>query len=162
MRNKERAAYPDDLPHSSLLQICYTDPMHYFLLLLLSVPALAQKSSPLVNQVSRSRFEVSRKAIEKNLNDPVAQLSTFRFRPASGSGFLSGIKVSQFGKGCLLPQFGIKDGDILEMVNGQPLTGPGDIMEVGEKLAKARPGAKIRVNLRRMDEDVIQTYLLVE
>lgn len=131
------------------------------ILLLLSPSAFAQKA-PLVQQVSKLRFEVSQAAVERDLKDPAAQLSTFVALPDFGAGFFSGIRVSRFGKTCLLPKFGIRSGDVVEMVNGQPISGPSDIMEIGEKLSKAKPGHKVRVNLRRGDEDLILTYLLVE
>ena len=135
------------------------------LLVSLSSPlALASvaKSSPMVTQVSRTRFEVSKRALERELRDPVAQLSTFVAAPSFGNGFFSGIRVSGFGKNCLLPRFGLLDGDVVEMVNGQPIQGPGDIMEVGQRLAKARAGTKVRVNISRGGEDVIHTYLVTE
>jgi S1-C subfamily serine protease len=50
----------------------------------------------------------------------------------------------------------------VEMVNGQPISGPSDIMEIGKKLSKTRPGHKVRVNIRRGSEDLILTYLLVK
>ncbi len=135
-----------------------------FLSLLMALPVSleAKKLPPMVEQVSRTRFEVSQAALERRVKNPYAQLSTFRALPSFGTGFFSGIEVSGFSKNCLLPDFGLQDGDVIEMVNGQPIRGPGDIREVGEKLAKARPGAKVRVHLRRGHEDVIHTYLLVE
>ena len=132
------------------------------LLLALSLPltAFSDKAPPLVSQVSRTRYEVSKSAMEKI--NPDKQLGTFRVLPAFGAGFMSGVRVSNFGKDCLLPQFGVKSGDVIETVNGQSLGGLNDIQEVGEKLAKAQPGHKVRVNIRRGDEDVIQTYLIVK
>jgi len=134
----------------------------YLLLLLLAPVAHAKKAAPLVNQISAYRFEVSQAAVDRDLKNPHAQLSTFVALPDFGAGFFSGVKVTRFSKTCLLPKFGLKSGDVVEMVNGQPLSGPSDIMEVGEKLAKAKPGHKVRVNVRRGDEDLILTYLLVE
>src|SRR5690606_27029228 len=107
--------------------------------------AFGKKSSPLVSQVSRTRFEVSRSAMEKEIQDPQAELATFRALPSFGSGLFSGIKVSHFKKDCLLPRFGIQSGDVVEMVNGQPIRTPFDVMEIGKSLAKAKPGAKVRV-----------------
>lgn len=134
-----------------------------FLLLLLACPfssyAQAKKSPPMVSQVSRLRFEVSLKAMEKQIQDPMSQLATFTALPTMD---LSGIKVSGFLKGCLLPKFGLRSGDVVEMVNGQPLATPADVMEIGERLAKAKPGHKVRVNIRRGSEDIVQNYLLVE
>lgn len=119
----------------------------------------AAPSAPMVNQVSRTRFEVSRKAVEKDIQDPEAQLGTFRAMP---SGFFNGIKVSHFKKNCLLPRFGIQSGDVVEMVNGQPIRTPLDVMEIGQTLAKAKAGTKVRVALKRGDQDLTHTYLLVE
>ena len=146
--------------------VCYTESMKTLLLLLAlateSFAAPAKPLPPLVNKVSRLKFEVSKSRMEKDVRDPQAQLNTFRALPSLGLGYMSGISVSHFSKECLLPQFGIQDGDVIETVNGQQLGGPGDIMEVGQKLAKARVGAKVRVNIKRGDEDVVQTYLLVD
>jgi S1-C subfamily serine protease len=121
--------------------------------------AEAKKSSPMVNQVSRTRFEVSRNAVEREIKDPEAQLGTFRALP---SGFFNGIKVSHFKKNCLLPRFGIQSGDVVEMVNGQPIRTPLDVMEIGQSLAKAKAGTKVRVALKRGEQDLTHTYLLVE
>jgi S1-C subfamily serine protease len=116
-------------------------------------------STAMVNQVSRTRFEVSRNAVERDIKDPEAQLGTFRAMP---SGFFNGIKVSHFKKNCLLPRFGIQSGDVVEMVNGQPIRTPLDVMEIGQSLAKAKAGTKVRVALKRGDQDLTHTYLLVE
>lgn len=151
---------------SGRCRVCYTGYMKtLFLLLALvseSIAAPAKPLPPLVNKVSRLKFEVSKSRMEKDVRDPQAQLNTFRALPSLGLGYMSGISVSHFSKDCLLPQFGIQDGDVIETVNGQQLGGPGDIMEVGQKLAKARVGAKVRVNIKRGDDDVVQTYLLVD
>jgi hypothetical protein len=144
-----------------------TCPLYFLALIFLSfftVHAAAEAAqAPLVAQVSRARFEVSRSAVEREFKDPIAQLSTFRAMPSFASGFFSGITVSKFSEDCLLPQFGLREGDTVEMVNGQPIRGPSDILEVGERLAKeARPGSKIRVHLRRGDQDLVQSYLVVK
>ncbi|MGZ3694294.1 MAG: hypothetical protein ACXWQO_08925 [Bdellovibrionota bacterium] len=132
------------------------------LLPLSSFSATTKALPPMVNKVSRFKFEVSKSRMEKDVRDPEAQLSTFSALPSFGMGYMSGISVSHFSKKCLLPSFGIQEGDVIETVNGQQLGGPGDIMEVGQKLAKAKVGSKVRVNIKRGDEDVIQNYLLVD
>jgi hypothetical protein len=148
--------------------LCYTEGMKTTILLLallFAAPSFAAPAKPLppfVNKVSRLRYEVSKSRMEKDVKDPQAQLNTFRALPSLGFGYMAGISVSHFSKDCLLPRFGIQEGDVIETVNGQQLGGPGDILEVGRKLAKARVGAKVRVNIKRGDDDVIQTYLLVE
>lgn len=121
--------------------------------------AEAKKPTPLVSQISRTRFEVSRNAVEREVKDPEAQLGTFRAMPA---GLFEGIKVSHFKKNCLLPRFGIQSGDVVEMVNGQPIRTPLDVLEIGQSLAKARTGTKVRIALKRGDQDLTHTYLLVE
>ncbi|MGE3262004.1 MAG: hypothetical protein AB7K68_09515 [Bacteriovoracia bacterium] len=143
--------------------------MKALLLLLLALSplaSLAKKSAenlvPLVAKVSRAKFEVSKSRMEKDVKDPQAQLSTFRALPSFGMGYISGIEVSRFGKNCLLPSFGIKEGDVIETVNGQQLGGLGDIMAVGQKLAKAKVGSVVRINIRRGGQDLIQSYLIVE
>lgn len=137
------------------------------LLALSPLPSFAKKSAPenlvpLVAKVSAAKFEVSKSRVEKDVKDPQAQLSTFRAMPAFGMGYMSGIEVSKFGKNCLLPSFGIKEGDVIETVNGQQLGGLGDIMAVGQKLAKAKVGTVVRINIERDGRDLIQSYLIVE
>jgi hypothetical protein len=116
----------------------------------------------MVSQVSRLRFEVSRQGMEKEITNPQAELSTFRALPSFGSGLFAGLRLSSFSKNCKLPRFGLKEEDVIEMVNGEPVRTPWDIMEIGKKLAKAHKGSKVRVNIRRGDEDVVQTYLVVD
>jgi hypothetical protein len=48
------------------------------------------------------------------------------------------------------------------MVNGQPIRTPLDVMEIGQSLAKAKAGTKVRVALKRGEQDLTHTYLLVE
>lgn len=135
------------------------------LLLLIALPAFGKQNAPeskLVNQVSKFRFEVSQAAVERDLKNPADQLSTFVALPDFGSGFFSGIRLSSFSKNCLLPKFGIRSGDVVETVNGHDVRGPSDIMEIGKKLSKAKPGSKVRVNLRRGSQDLIYTYLVVD
>lgn len=129
---------------------------------LTSLASVKAPSAPLVTKVSRLKFEVSKSRMEKDIKDPQAQLSTFRVMPSIGIGYMAGLRVSNFSKSCLLPSFGIQEGDVIESVNGQELGGMGDIMEVGQKLAKAKVGSKVRVNIKRGDEDVVQNYLIVE
>ena len=132
------------------------------LIALLPAHSLAKKappSNPLVKKVSAARFEVSHSKAERI--DGQAQLGTFTAFPAFGFD-ASGIKVTRFSSKCLLPRFGLKEGDVVELVNGNPLTTPADIMEVGNKLAKAKPGHKVRVHLRRGSEELTLTYLLVD
>ena len=129
------------------------------------LPALAHAkatATAMVTQTSRLKFEISRKAIEKDLRDPLKQLSTFSATPAFDAGFFSGITVSGFSKNCLLPKFGLQDGDVVEMINGTPLRFPSDIMEVGEKLSKAKTGSVIRVSLRREEKNITQSYLVID
>jgi S1-C subfamily serine protease len=137
------------------------------LLLLALAPLLSEAGTkaplpPMVNKVSRLKFEVSKSRMERDLKDPQSQLATFSVMPSLGMGYMSGLSVSHFSKSCLLPAFGIQDGDVIETVNGQQLGGLGDITEVGQKLAKAHVGSKIRVNIKRGDEDIVQNYLIVD
>lgn len=121
-----------------------------------------ERDTPLVNKLSSYRFEVSRAAVERDVIDPLRQLELCRAFPSFASGWPSGIRVSGFREGCLLPRFGLREGDVVELVNGQTLSTPGDVIEVGQRLAKAQPGAKVRLSVRRGDEDVVLTYLLVK
>jgi len=119
-------------------------------------------SAPLVAQVSRLKFEVSRTAAEKELGDGVGQLATFTALPAFDDGPFSGIRVSSFSKKCLLPRFGVQEGDVVAAIQGTNLRGPGDIMEVAKRLEKIRPGNHVRVEIRRNGETLTQNYLVVE
>lgn len=137
-------------------------------LLALSLAAPAAPAAPakpkaaLVTQVSRLKFEVSRSAVEKELGNGAGQLATFTALPAFDDGPFSGIRVSNFSAKCLLPRFGVKEGDVVASVQGTQLRGPGDIMEVAKRLEKIRTGNHVRVEIRRDGEPVTQNYLVVD
>ncbi len=158
VRSKSRALGPS---LASLYGACYTRPMLILLFALLASPVSEAKkiATPMVSQVSRTRFEVSRKALERDVKDPMKELGTFSVVPTLS---LSGITINGFTPQCRLPLFGFRSGDVVEMVNGQPIRTPLDLIEIGENLAKIRTGAKVRVNLRRGEQDLVHTYLLVE
>jgi type II secretory pathway component PulC len=135
--------------------------------LLLNTPvyAAAAPSKPaasLVTQVSRLKYEVSRSAVEKELGDGMGQLASFTALPAFDEGPFSGIRVSSFSKKCLLPRFGVQEGDVVASIQGTQLRGPGDIMEVAKRLEKIRPGNHVRVEIRRDGESLTQNYLVVD
>jgi type II secretory pathway component PulC len=124
--------------------------------------APAKATAPLVTQVSRLKYEVSRSAAEKVLGDGMGQLASFTALPAFDDGPFSGIRVSGFSKKCLLPRFGVQEGDVVAAIQGTRLRGPGDIMEVAKRLEKIRPGNHVRVEIRRDGEPVTQNYLVVD
>lgn len=141
--------------------------MKYLMIALIAalpLTSIAKKGPlpPMVTKVSKLKFEVSKSRLEKDLRNPESQLATFTVAPSIGMGYMAGLSVSGFKKNCLLPSFGIQEGDVIETVNGQELGGLNDIMEVGKKLSKADVGHKVRLNIKRGDEDVVQTYLIVD
>jgi S1-C subfamily serine protease len=132
-------------------------------LLFTAAPAWAKKSeNPLVKQVSRLRFEVSRSAAEKELGDGVGQLRTFSAIPSFADGPFSGVRVSSFSAKCLLPRFGVKEGDVISAIQGIPLHMPGDIYDIADRLEKSKPGSVVRVDIKRDGSDITQNYLVVE
>jgi type II secretory pathway component PulC len=118
--------------------------------------------APLVTQVSRLKYEVSRSAVEKEIGNGVKQLASFTGLPAFDDGPFSGIRVSSFSKNCLLPRFGVQEGDVVAAIQGTQLRGPGDIMEVAKRLENIRTGGHVRVEIRRNGETRTQNYLVVE
>lgn len=137
------------------------------LLLLASISAVAApkakiEEAPLVKQVSRLKFEVSRKALEEELGDGTAQLGSFTALPAFDEGPFSGLRVSGFTKRCLLPRFGVQEGDVVAAVQGIRLRTPADVMEVAKRLENLRTGAHVRVEVRRDGDTVTQNYLVVD
>lgn len=125
-----------------------------------AAPKPAREEAPLVKQVSRLKFEVSRQAVDE-LDGP-GQLATFTALPAFDEGPFSGLRVSGFSKRCLLPSFGVQEGDVVAAVQGIRLRSPTDVMDVAKRLEKLRSGNHVRVEIRRDGETLTQNYLLVD
>lgn len=115
-----------------------------------------------MTQSSAQKFEVSRAAIRHEYKDPLKLLDTFSAVPSFADGFLSGIEVSEFRKDCPLPKFGVKSGDVIQMVNGQSIQTPKDIMDIGKKITNLNSGSAVRVLIRREGKTLTNSYKILD
>lgn len=124
---------------------------------------LYASSTPIyVQKLSQQKFKVSIQSFEKEFKKPLEELKTFSVSPSFENGLFSGLKVDGFSPKCKLSNFGIQENDTIESINGTPLRFPSDIIEIGKKLQKVRPGHKVRVSICRKNKTLTNTYLLIK
>ena len=87
----------------------------------------------------KSKFSLSKTAIDPVLSDPSALLQQALFKPNVENSKTVGYRIDNIQDNSILKQIGFQNGDILMRINGDPIDGPGKMMQLysGLKSAKA-------------------------
>lgn len=91
-------------------------------------PTAPRKGGPGIEQVSGSQFNVARTAIDAALADMSKVLTQARAIPHTENGQMVGFKLFSIVPGSIYDQLGLKNGDLLCGVDGEPMTDPGKAM----------------------------------
>ncbi|HEY6721241.1 MAG TPA: type II secretion system protein N [Burkholderiales bacterium] len=97
--------------------------------------------APIVQSMGADRQVVDRRQLQKQLGQPEF-LSQALIVPNPGGGFL----VRQIQSGSLYEKLGLKPGDIIRNVNGQPLTNMDDVMRLYQQFGSAQ---RVLVDVQR-------------
>ncbi len=90
---------------------------------------------------------VNRKDIEDSLGDINQILSQVRIRPHSKDGQSDGLAISRIKRGSIFSKLGIRNGDIIQEINGRGLSNPEDVFQLYENL-KSGSGASLQISRR--------------
>lgn len=90
---------------------------------------------------------VNRKDIEESLSDINQIMSQVRIRPHSKDGKSDGLAISRIKRGSIFSKLGIRNGDIIQEVNGRGLSNPEDVFELYESL-KSGSEASLQISRR--------------
>ncbi|CAN5697505.1 hypothetical protein BH11PSE6_BH11PSE6_12870 [soil metagenome] len=87
-----------------------------------------------------------------------AQLrSDIGFIPRVDAGRVSGLVVRPQGSGVAFRQAGLREGDVITAINGRPVTGQGDMEQLGAQIGK---GGSIPVTVERGNETISLTITI--
>jgi general secretion pathway protein C len=81
-----------------------------------------------------STITVSRKDIQSSLEDINKLMSQVRIRPHFKEGQSDGLSVSRIKGGSIFSKLGLRNGDIVQKINGEPINSPDEVLGLYEKL----------------------------
>jgi general secretion pathway protein C len=110
-------------------------------------PALPPDLAAKIRRVSATEFLIERNAIDRIMADYAALIRGSRMRPVKNNdGSVSGFGLARIGQQTLLGQLGFLDGDVIQSINGFPLTAPDKALRA---YASLRTASELRIQLLR-------------
>jgi general secretion pathway protein C len=101
-------------------------------------------SAPGIEQVAPNQFNIDRKEIDKALGDLNNILTQARAVPNFENGVAAGYKLFQIVPHSIYDQLGLKNGDVISGIDGQPVSDPGKAFELLNSL-KTRSNLELQV-----------------
>lgn len=115
----------------------------------------ANSTGALLNGISGSgnQFNVSREALTQQLQRPEF-LSQALMVPNSGGGFL----VREIQPGSIYEKLGVRAGDVIRSINGQPINNMEEVMKVYQQLGGVQQASDITVEVTRAGHSEFLKY----
>lgn len=98
---------------------------------------------------------LDRSTVTKSLEDINELLSQVRVRPHYRDGKADGLMLSQIKPNTVFTKMRLRNGDVVQKVNGKAITSPDDIMEFYEEL---RSGSSVSLDITRRGRNRSMTY----
>jgi general secretion pathway protein C len=108
-----------------------------------------------IRRVSATEFLIDRSAIDRIMADYAALIRGSRVRPVRNDGSVSGFRLDRIGPQTLFGHLGLSDGDVVESINGFPLTAPDKALRA---YATLRTASELRVRMVRGGKPVTIDY----
>ena len=117
----------------------------------------ANQTSALMNGISGSgnEFNVNREALTQQMQRPEF-LSQALMVPNSGGGFL----VREIQPGSVYEKLGVRAGDVIRSINGQPINNMEEVMKVYQQLGGVQQASNITVEVTRAGHNEFLQYNL--
>lgn len=93
--------------------------------------------------------------LQRSLKDINRLLTQARIRPHFKDGKADGLALTRIKANSLFRKLGLRDGDIVQGIDGRPISSPDDILSFYEKL---RSGSRISVQINRRGQQKTLTY----
>ena len=122
-------------------------------------PRRGRSASPYSDQIRKvdaTSFEIDRALVKQLMLAPPSDVGA-RVRPVSADGKVAGFKVYAIRRQSLLAALGVKNGDIIEAVNGMELTTPDKLLEI---YARLREADNFEVRVARAGNPVTMRYAI--
>jgi general secretion pathway protein C len=114
-----------------------------------------QAASASVRLVAPGRYEIPREALNQALSNTAQIAAAARIMPSQSQGQSAGFMLTAIRPGSLYTQLGLKDGDIIQAVNGRPLRTVEDAMQLFTGLRSAQ---HITISLMRRSQPITHDY----
>ena len=98
---------------------------------------------------------VNRKDIQSSLKDINKLMSEVRIRPHFKDGQSDGLSVSRIKGGSVFSKLGLRNGDIVQKINGEPINSPDEVLALYEKL---KSGSRVSLEVTRKGEPKTMNY----
>jgi general secretion pathway protein C len=98
---------------------------------------------------------VSRSAVEESMKNVHNLLSQVRIRPYFRDGKADGLSITKIRSGSFFAKLGLKDGDVVQGVDGRIITSPEDVLEMYKKF---KLGSQVALQIMRNNEQKIINY----
>ncbi len=102
-----------------------------------------------------STITVSRKDIQNSLKDINKLMSQVRIRPHFKDGKSDGLSISRIKGGSIFSKLGLRNGDIVQKINGEPINSPDEVLVLYEKL---KSGSRVSLEVTRKGEPKTMNY----
>jgi general secretion pathway protein C len=109
-----------------------------------------------VTPATKSSINVTKEEIDSALEDMSKILTEARVRPYFSEGEADGFMISRIKKGSIFQKMGIRNGDIIQGVNSEPIKSPDDMLELYKGL---KSGSQITLNIKRRGKEEILEYV---
>ncbi len=102
-----------------------------------------------------STITINRKDIQNSLKDINKLMSEVRIRPHFKDGQSDGLSVSRIKGGSIFSKLGLRNGDIVQKINGEPINSPDEVLALYEKL---KSGSRVSFEVTRKGEPKTMNY----
>jgi general secretion pathway protein C len=96
---------------------------------------------------------VSRKDVESSLKNINELMTQVRIRPHFRDGKADGLSISRIRRDSIFTKLGLRNGDVVQGINGKPIASPDDVMELYEQLNSGAP-MSLQINRRNQPRTI--------
>ncbi len=111
-----------------------------------------------IHKVSANSYEIEQSEIDATLSNLNTIATQARIVPSFKDGESNGFKLFSIRPGSLYSKIGIKNGDVVQRINGYEITSPDKALEIYSKLKSAK---QITVDLQRRGKPQTLDYSIV-
>jgi len=90
-----------------------------------------------LKKLGPGKFEVSRAEVQQTMENPAALFSQMRALPHFVNGKTDGFSISEVAPGSVFDQLGLRNGDLVTSIDGQPVTNPMQAMGLMQSMKTA-------------------------
>ena len=102
-----------------------------------------------------SSIVVNRKDLEKSLKNVNELLTQVRIRPHFKDGRADGLSITRIRRGSIFAKLGLRNGDIVQGINGRPIASPDDVLALYEQL---KSGSSMSMQISRRNQQRTINY----